>query len=84
MQRATIRFIETSLMRVCTRMNETCVCGEEKERGFHFIDWTWLGPCMEGKLGAETGRGGGGSQKRQARSWCEIIPALRVLHTHTG
>lgn len=24
----------------------------------------------------------GGSQKRQARSWCEIIPAMRILHTH--
>lgn len=34
-------------------MNEMftkCVCVErKKERGFHFIDWTRLGPCMEGK-----------------------------------
>lgn len=26
-----------------------CVCREEKERGFCFIDWMQLGPCMEGK-----------------------------------
>lgn len=86
---------------VSRRMNEMCVCREEKERGFNFIDWTWLGPCMEGKgeefpmrsaviLGSEkllkkdlsgNWERWGGSQKRQARSWCEIIPALRILHT---
>lgn len=36
-------------------MNEWEVCLQsvcverKKERGFHFIDWTRLGPCMEGK-----------------------------------
>lgn len=28
---------------------KVCVSRGKKERGFHFIDWTWLGPCMEGK-----------------------------------
>lgn len=43
-------------MYVCTMkwMNEmftkcVCVSRGKKERGFNFIDWTRLGPCMEGK-----------------------------------
>lgn len=43
---------------VCAQWNEwmnekcvykVCVSRGKKERGFHFIDWTRLGPCMEGK-----------------------------------